>query len=326
MDAPFAGALIAISALATAALIALLLRSGLASRLLDEPVDRSLHDRPTPRVGGLALCPVVGVATWLTGGPSQPVLLWLALLAVFLISVRDDWRALPAGLRLAVHLGAAIVWASHLWASGLAWLPAALALAWMANLFNFMDGADGLAGSMAVIGFGVLGGLAWTSGHPLAVPALAACGAALGFLCFNFPPARLFMGDAGSVPLGFLAAALGLWGVRDGLWSLWVPALAFAPFIADATLTLLGRVVRGRKPWQAHREHLYQRWVLQGRSHRALLAVAVPLMVVCASLAVCLHRVPLAEQTGWGAAACLLLATGYIVLRMRVAPPRGSRG
>jgi UDP-N-acetylmuramyl pentapeptide phosphotransferase/UDP-N-acetylglucosamine-1-phosphate transferase len=92
--------------------------------------------------------------------------------------------------------------------------------------------------------------------------------AAAGFLCFNFHPARIFMGDVGSVPLGFTAGALGLVGWRSGAWPLWFPLLVFAPFILDATVTLLRRALRGEKVWQAHRSHYYQRMVQMGLGHR----------------------------------------------------------
>jgi UDP-N-acetylmuramyl pentapeptide phosphotransferase/UDP-N-acetylglucosamine-1-phosphate transferase len=95
----------------------------------------------------------------------------------------------------------------------------------------------------------------------------AVAGAAAGFLLFNFHPARIFLGDAGSIPLGFLAGALGYWGWRDDVWPIWFPAVVFSPFIGDASITLLKRMVRGEKFWRAHREHYYQRMVQSGLGH-----------------------------------------------------------
>jgi UDP-N-acetylmuramyl pentapeptide phosphotransferase/UDP-N-acetylglucosamine-1-phosphate transferase len=101
----------------------------------------------------------------------------------------------------------------------------------------------------------------------LALASMVIAGAAAGFLLFNFHPARIFLGDAGSIPLGFLAGALGYWGWREGVWPVWFPALCFAPFIGDASVTLLKRLLRGEKFWQAHREHYYQRMVQSGVGH-----------------------------------------------------------
>jgi UDP-N-acetylmuramyl pentapeptide phosphotransferase/UDP-N-acetylglucosamine-1-phosphate transferase len=146
---------------------------------------------------------------------------------------------------------------------------AVLFVVWMTNLYNFMDGIDGLAGGMTVLGFATLGVLGWLGGDPgYALAAWLVAAAALGFLPVNFPPARLFMGDVGSVPLGFLAAAFALGGVRAGLFALWVPVLVFSPFIVDATVTLARRGLRRERVWQAHRSHHYQRLVLMGWSHR----------------------------------------------------------
>lgn len=143
-------------------------------------------------------------------------------------------------------------------------------IVWSTNLFNFMDGADGLAGGMALIGFGTYGYAAFTvvPSSDLSIVAAIIAGASLGFLLFNFPPARVFMGDAGSIPLGFLAAVLGLYGVFLEVWPVWFPVLVFSPFIVDATVTLCRRLVKGEKFWLAHRQHYYQRLILSGWSHR----------------------------------------------------------
>jgi UDP-N-acetylmuramyl pentapeptide phosphotransferase/UDP-N-acetylglucosamine-1-phosphate transferase len=135
-----------------------------------------------------------------------------------------------------------------------------------------MDGADGLAGGMALFGFGGYTCAALFGPHPLyelGWASAAIAGAAIGFLFFNFHPAKIFLGDAGSIPLGFLAGALGYWGWRGGAWPIWFPALVFSPFIGDASITLLRRLARGEKFWQAHREHYYQRMVRLGAGHRS---------------------------------------------------------
>jgi UDP-N-acetylmuramyl pentapeptide phosphotransferase/UDP-N-acetylglucosamine-1-phosphate transferase len=136
---------------------------------------------------------------------------------------------------------------------------------WFINLYNFMDGMDGFAGGMGTLGFGFLAYLGWLAGQDFfALSGLLIAGANLGFLLCNFPPARIFMGDAGSTTMGFLAAGMSLWGVRDGLFPMWIPILIFSPFIVDATVTLIRRLVHGDKVWQAHRSHYYQRLVLLG--------------------------------------------------------------
>src|SRR5690606_10611586 len=136
-------------------------------------------------------------------------------------------------------------------------------------LYNFMDGSDGLAGGMAVIGFGAGGAAAWLAGDAALPPGhLCVAAAAAASLVFNRPPPRTFLGGAGSVPLAFLAAALGSFGWRAGCWPAWFPVLVFAPFVIDATLTLARRIARRERIWQAHRDHYYQRLVRMGWGHR----------------------------------------------------------
>src|SRR5439155_835308 len=157
--------------------------------------------------------------------------------------------------------------------------PIVVGIMWVTNLYNFMDGSDGLAGGMTVAGFAFLGTGAWMSGdEALLIECAIVAAAGAAFLLFNFPPARLFMGDAGSVPIGFLAAVLSLSGWRDGDWPFWFPAAVFAPFIADATLTLFKRILARERFWEAHHKHYYQRLVRMGWSHRGTaVTAAVPL-------------------------------------------------
>ena len=146
-----------------------------------------------------------------------------------------------------------------------------IAICWMTNLFNFMDGANGMAGGMAFIGFGgyaIAATISPENSAGIGAIAAAISGAALGFLFFNFPAARVFLGDAGSIPLGFLAIVLGIQGYLQGTWPWWFGLLIFSAFIVDATATLLKRFFRGEKIWVAHREHYYQRLILSGWSHQ----------------------------------------------------------
>jgi UDP-N-acetylmuramyl pentapeptide phosphotransferase/UDP-N-acetylglucosamine-1-phosphate transferase len=161
-----------------------------------------------------------------------------------------------------------------------------LFLMWMANLYNFMDGMDGFAGGMTVIGCGLLGYLGWQAHHPvIAVIATLQSAAAAGFLVHNFPPAKIFMGDVGSVSTGFLSAALIVLGCRDRVFDLWVPLIVFSPFILDATVTLARRALHHEKVWDAHREHYYQRLVLSGWGHRRTVLAEYGVMALCGGFA-----------------------------------------
>lgn len=270
--------------------IDLLLRRG---RLpMDRPNARSLHAVPTPRIGGLGLVAgIVAASVFLADDGLWPPLLGAFFLAV--VSWLDDLRGLPVTIRFLAHFVAAAGCLLALGVSGWMLIAATLATVWMTNLYNFMDGADGLAGGMAAIGFGALALEAWLAGAPgLATLCASIAAAALAFLRFNFPPSRLFMGDAGSIPLGFLAATIGFSGVRQGVWSWTFPLLVFSPFIADASVTLVRRALRGEKIWHAHRSHYYQRVVLMGATHRQLAVVAWGLMLVVAALAFVMHARP----------------------------------
>lgn len=255
---------------------------------LDRPNQRSLHTTPTPRSGGLVATPVVLVA-WIALIPAVPWPIWGACALLFVVSALDDVRSLPVVARFACHLAAAAL--ATLGVGSQSWnfisiFIAVFAIGWMTNLFNFMDGSDGLAGGMAVVGFGTYGLAAWLGAEPsLALAAWVLAGAAAGFLAWNFPPAKVFLGDAGSIPFGGMAGALGLLGWSRGLWPAWFPLLVFAPFILDASVTLARRTLRGEKIWQAHREHYYQRLVRLGWGHRRTAMVEYALMLVCAGAA-----------------------------------------
>ncbi len=286
--------------------------------LLDHPNTRSLHTRPTPRTGGLAiiasfaagllLAEAIGWAgvTSPHASESAPAGVWLWILgptlALSVVSFWDDRGGLSPGVRFMLHGLAAVtvIWGAGLTvtavtiplvgAISLKWLAVPLTLLgimWVTNLYNFMDGMDGFAGGMTVLGFGMLGYVAWAGGsREMALFAVMTSAAAGGFLYFNLPPARIFMGDVGSVPLGFLAGTLAILGVRDGVFDLWTPLLIFSPFIVDATVTLLRRLLRGDKVWQAHREHYYQRLVLAGWGHRKTVLAEYVLMLATGTTAV----------------------------------------
>jgi UDP-N-acetylmuramyl pentapeptide phosphotransferase/UDP-N-acetylglucosamine-1-phosphate transferase len=280
------------SALSTWALLLWLRRIA----LLDRPNARSLHAVPVPRGGGLAPVGIVVLAVAALALPDgAPAVGWLPpLLGALLLAAvgwRDDRRGLAPLAKLAPQAAAVAVglvalagegpvfqglvpWPLDLALAGLAWL-------WFVNLYNFMDGSDGMAaGEAAAIGLG-LGLVGLWLGWPVGETGrgLALAGAALGFLLWNRPPARLFLGDAGSLPLGYLCGWLLLAAAARGQWA---PALILpAYFLVDATWTLLRRAARGENLLAAHAEHFYQQAVRAGHGHRgALIMVSVANLVL----------------------------------------------
>jgi UDP-N-acetylmuramyl pentapeptide phosphotransferase/UDP-N-acetylglucosamine-1-phosphate transferase len=308
------------------AFIRLLLTGVVRRWFLDHPNPRSLHAAPVPRVGGLGMMPAALAGMALVGRAQLAAGLALALL---LLSVVDDWKSLSPALRLPLHLAVAgvFVWVTVPQAGAAALVMLALVVGWMTNLFNFMDGSDGLAGGMALIGFGVYAIAATLAGDAaFAQASLCVAAAAAGFLVFNFPPARVFMGDAGSIPLGFLSAGLGLQGWSEGLWPLWFPVVVFGPFVVDASVTLARRALRGERVWQAHRSHYYQRLILLGWSHRRTAVAEYVLMVASGAVALfAAHAGSVLHMSALAALLCVYVAAGITVdLRWR-RPPRVSR-
>ena len=272
------------------ALVALTLRWARRRQMLDHPNERSLHDRPTPRGGGIGIvvptAAAIAVAAATLDAPGTWSL-WLAGLALCLaiVGFLDDLRNLSATLRLAIQIAAAavFVWAVGPWQAvnlpGVVQLDLGVAaaaftvafLVWISNAYNFMDGIDGLAGVQ-----GLIAGLGWVLvGHRLNDPVIAAAGAVVlfacvGFLFFNWPPASIFMGDVGTGFLGFLFGGLTVYASARS------PAAAAAgvafvwPFLFDTTFTIARRTTRRENLLRAHRSHLYQRLVLTGYSHRAV--------------------------------------------------------
>lgn len=281
-------AFVVVPALVCTVVIAIARRARWAGRFADHPNERSLHSHAVPRLGGIGIMagsiPMLALA-----GSSAVALLAACALFLALVSLADDARSLPIEVRLPAHAVAAamaiLAVGDPSWGWAIA-IAAVFAIVWMANLYNFMDGSDGLAGGMALIGFGALAIAANDSGFvALALGCAAIAAAAGGFLLHNFPPARVFLGDSGSVPLGFLAGSLGALGTARGTWPWWFPALVFSPFIVDATVTILRRLLGKERIWIAHRSHFYQRLVLAGWSRRRLALASYGLMVLAASSA-----------------------------------------
>lgn len=242
------------------------------------PNTRSLHHSTVAQGAGVAIwAGVAAAAFW-----SPPSLTWaIPLLIVIAISLWDDWRGLPVVLRLVSHVVAALIWLFLVGPppSLLGWLATVLLMVWMANLYNFMDGSDGLAAAMTLIGFSAYSIGGWRADATQTPLVVAVVLATVPFMMVNRPPARAFLGDVGAVPLGFLAAALGIAGWKAQWWPAWFPPLVFLPFIADATATILRRLLCGERIWQAHREHYYQRLLRMGFGHAGTLALYAALMV-----------------------------------------------
>ena len=298
-------------------------------QILDIPNERSLHDQPIPRTGGIAILTglAAGLLTaWYLDG--QQLATWPALLSVYLlagIALVDDRHTLGAGPRLLIQIGAVsiLLLTREVPSPGtLALVAVGLFLVWMINLYNFMDGMDGFAGGMAVTGFGTFALLAWQAGYPdLALGCAVIVAAAGGFLLLNFPPARLFMGDSGSTVLGLLAGVVILTAHHEAILPVWLGILVFSPFILDASITLSRRILRGEKFWQAHKSHYYQRLVESGWGHRRTVLAEYALMIACSASAVAAASQPLAWQTtliaGWAVIYTVLIYSIHRVEQRR---------
>lgn len=247
-------------------------RYALRHNLLDLPGERRSHTMPTPRGGGIAIviALLLAGAWWLPrAGEALPLLVstLLGLLLVALVGLIDDHRPLSPWLRLAVHIVAAGVLALGVWQTSglvlLGFVAFALALV-LTNVWNFMDGIDGLAASQAAL---VAAAVVWTTAGLWHLFATALLAATLGFLPFNFPKARVFLGDVGSGALGFTLASLLMGTIMQTphAWGVWM--LPLSAFLLDAGLTLLGRLRRGEAWWRPHRLHAYQRWARVCGSH-----------------------------------------------------------
>jgi UDP-N-acetylmuramyl pentapeptide phosphotransferase/UDP-N-acetylglucosamine-1-phosphate transferase len=277
-----------VAALITMLLTIIILISKFGKEIQDVPNERSLHETPIPRIGGVAM--MAGILSgWALMLTSLAWWLVLPLIGLFVVSLLDDMHSLPVRKRLLAQLIAAAVLVAG---SGLLTqqgllitLLVLLLTVWMTNLYNFMDGSDGLAGGMALFGFSFYGIAALMGENDtFAMLNFTIGAAALGFLYNNFYPAKVFMGDAGSIPLGFLAAGMGLWGWQQGYWPAWFPILVFSPFIVDASVTLVKRTLRGEKITEAHREHYYQRAIQMGWGHRNVAFVEYSLMLAAGAV------------------------------------------
>lgn len=274
----------------------LLLRTCLRSIAIDAPNRRSLHTKLTPRTGGLAIMLSVMI-TWTSLHVNW---YWLLLpLTLILVSLVDDIQHLPIKWRLLAQISVSLMFVLMVIKILPWWLvaPTVLLMTWVTNLYNFMDGSDGLAGGMGFFGFASYAFLAYLAGD-IQLATMCGCISAscLAFLIYNFYPAQIFMGDSGSIPLGFLVSSVGLYGMVRGYWPVWLPALIFAPFILDATVTLIQRFIRGETLSQAHRSHYYQRLILLGWGHKNTAIAEYVLMLLLAGSAFLVMKIPIMWQ------------------------------
>jgi len=266
-------------------------RIALHRRWVDQPDARRLHVQPTPRGGGVAIAVVLLAASaWLGQGGG---LFALGLLLVAGAGLMDDLRPLnPLAKLLLQALGAlplALAWPllPMLLGDVLSVLAAWCVVMVLVNFWNFMDGSNGMAASQALlvgIAVALLAGTASVTGQ-LGLVLAAAC---LGFLPYNLPRARLFLGDVGSFSLGYAVAALGLMAMAGGVATAWQLLLLPSAFLLDAGLTLAGRILRRQAVWRAHREHLYQRAISHGGSHAGVCAVYAAWTGIAGALALLL--------------------------------------
>ncbi len=285
------------------------IRSILEKRaIFDQPNDRSSHTIPTPRGGGLAVMSVltvIGILSlfWFPEIPLKTATALALASALAVVSWRDDVRPLSPLLRLlaqmlAVAVGLAILPSSAVFQGFLpAWLDHLIVFflwVWFINLFNFMDGIDGITGIETLCICAGLCLLAYaTNDWEAAWMPLLIAATTLGFLFHNWHPARIFLGDVGSIPLGFLLGWLLLTAAAHGYW---IEALILPSYyLTDATLTLLHRLFRGEKIWRAHREHFYQKAAHAIKRHDvvSLVVLATNLLLIASTSAATFFHAPL---------------------------------
>lgn len=267
----------------------------LRNHVMDVPNERSSHTVPVPRGGGLAIvCCFFLALCWLyiSSGlnPALIVALTLGGGCVAAVGYIDDRKDISALIRLIVQIIAAGIAVYFLKLSVWAWFPALFAIVWMTNLYNFMDGIDGLAALQGIFVSLVAGTVLMLTGHVAeGTVGLMLAAAIAGFLMWNLPPARIFMGDVGSGTLGFIFAVWALWTLRGDMLSLPFWLIIMAVFLCDATFTLLRRMWRKERWYAAHRSHAYQHLVQKGYSHRrvtlSILLFNVVLLLPAALLA-----------------------------------------
>lgn len=282
-------------------------RYALAAQIMDIPNARSSHTRPTPRGGGVAIVLSFSLlALWFTWSGVIPMRVAVALLgsglAIALVGFLDDLGHVNSKIRLLCHFVAA-GWALA-WLGGvppfpvfgctvdLGWFAVVLVaayLAWMLNLYNFMDGIDGIA-SLEAITVCMGGALTWwlAAGTPYWIVPVGFAACVFGFLVWNFPPAKIFMGDSGSGFIGITIGVISVWAGHDNPPAFWCWFILIGCFMVDATVTLLRRMSRGSRFDEAHRAHAYQYAARRAGAHRPVtVTVALINLLWLLPLAIC---------------------------------------
>lgn len=267
------------TAFLSAGLVGAVRRYALRRAVLDVPSARSSHTMPTPRGGGLGFISagmiVISAALLAGSRGSWPLAAALVgVVAVAIVGWLDDHGSLPVAPRLATHAlaGLAVAWLALDVPGPFGLVGVAGAVWWVfwtvssINVTNFMDGIDGLMGLQALV-FGLHVARLDAGRSDASILAAALIGAALGFLAWNWAPARIFMGDVGSAALGMLLVVMGVLAQRSGPWPISIAFLPLFPLFLDATVTLIRRWRRGESLTQAHRDHLYQRLANGGWGH-----------------------------------------------------------
>jgi len=271
--------------------------------MIDLPGDRHSHTQPTPRGGGAGLVLAISIAGLPLGQQWSVLPFWLycalpGFVVLSLLGWRDDKKPLSARLRFFVQVlvSCYLIVSLHRIDGSFGLMTAVVAflfLLWMTNLYNFMDGSNGMAGCQGVFAGIVLAWLFNRGGDlPAAALSLALAAACLGFLPWNLGRAKVFMGDVASGSLGFAIAALLIYGVQNKGLSLPVAWLVMLLFLCDSTLTLLARVMRGEQWYNPHKQHLYQQLIVRGWSHARVLTMyqLVNLVLVVPAIAVAVNR------------------------------------
>ena len=313
----------------SASLTGLVRRYAIRNHLMDHPNSRSSHSIPTPRGGGLGIVVTFTLALiYFVLSNQLEVKIFLALAGggglVAVIAYWDDHQSLSVKTRIPGYFVAA-VWAT-MWINGIphldmgvtiwnwGWLGhivSILGIMWLLNLYNFMDGIDGFASSEAIFASGIGGILLLEAGEKgLGLTSLALAAACVGFLSWNWPPAKIFMGDVGSIFLGYVLGVLAIVSDQKSDVSLWIWLILLSVFIVDATVTLLRRLLQGEKVYEAHRSHAYQHATTVVDSHlKVTLSVIGINLLILVPLALIALNWPKASLLAAGTAIKLLTIT-----------------
>lgn len=278
----------------------------LRHNILDHPNDRSSHITPTPRGGGIAIVVTFTLATllylWLQQSTDVALVCALTLggIIIAILGYCDDIYRIKPRTRVIIHFAIASfalyllnglpildfgTWQFHL--HGLGTLIGIISIVWLTNLYNFMDGIDGLACSEGLFVSLAAGLILWFTAHDdIAMLFFLLAASIGGFTLLNWPPAKIFLGDVGSGYLGYIIAVLGIYSSKQTALSISFWLILLAVFICDATFTVIQRTLNG-KPWYiAHREHAYQRLIAAGATHRqitlAILCLNIAMLLPCA--------------------------------------------